>query len=290
MADSLRPFPKKPGKSRLYRERGLLKKHRPAVGADSSPEGVRLERVRVVLVSPQGAGNVGQVARAMLNMGLTRLYLVTPTPRYRSPESRQMAVGAWEILKKAKVCASIEQALEGAAFSVAFTADKGRFTVPVKPYEDYLPRVVDASQSADVALVFGTEVSGLSNDEIYRCHVAAKLLTSDKFSSMNLAQAVLVASFQTFSFRREPTPQIRRSSPASHDQLEGFFAHLREVLDRTKFLPQQNPDKFFNQLRALYSKLPLEEREIRILRGILSHFEWNLDNPEKVGPGKNKKK
>lgn len=272
------------GKARMSRERGLIKPRRPAVGAASAPGGVRLENVRVVLSHPEFGGNVGQVARAMLNMGLTRLDLVNPTRRYRSPESRQMAVGAWEVIKNARRFESLEDALAGSVFSIAFTAGTRRATVPVEPFENRLDELAALSHKGEVALVFGNEVRGLTNEEISKCNVACKLQVNENFTSLNLAQAALIAAFQVFSHRRAPGAPVHFGEPARHEQIEGFFDQMYRLLYRTAFLPKAAPDKFFRGLRHLFQKIPLEDREVRILRGILTNFEWNLDNPGRAKP------
>ena len=279
------------GKSRMSQELGVKKKHRKAVAGESVSEGVRLENVRVVLVGTAGAANIGQCCRAMLNMGLTRLYLVNPCKGWRSSQSRQMAVGAaWELLKNATVCESLAEALEGTRYSVAFAEGKGRQRSHIKNYEDLLPHVAEVSQGADVALVFGNEANGLSNDELHTCHEAARLLVNPSYGSLNLAQAVLVAAAQVYTYNREPAPIERPFEYATHDQLEGFYGQLWRILERTHFMPKQNPMSLFEQIRAMYGRIPLEAREVNLLRGILSHFEWNLDNPGKASPRKKPEK
>lgn len=277
--------PKKPGfgKARMSQEREITKKHRKAVQAESAPEGVRMDRVRVVLLNTDGAANIGQCCRAMLNMGLTRLYLVNPCSNWRSSQSRQMAVGAaWELLKNATVCKTLTEALEGTRYSVALAAGMGRKRVHIKNYEELLPRLADCSHAGDVALVFGNEANGLSNDEVHTCHEAGQLFVNPNFSSLNLAQAVLLATSQVYAYARDNPPVERPYDAATHDQLEGFYGQLWRILERTHFLPKQNPTALFEQIRSMFGRIPLEEREVNILRGILSHFEWNLDNPGKA--------
>ncbi len=287
MPDSHTPERKpRPGKARISRELGIIKKRRAAIAPAPAPEGVQLGNVRVVLANSAFAGNVGQSARAMLNMGLTRLYLANPTPRYRSPESRQMAVGAWEVIKNAKVTKALPEALEGTVMSVAFTAGKGRLRLRIDPFEEILPELAERSRTGDVALVFGSEVSGLTNHEIQKCSHAARLNVSEHFASLNLAQAVLVAASQVFGYRREPTRLLPPRPLATHDEVEQFLKQLRDMLERIRFLPEQNPDRFFDQMRSLFLRIPLEDREVRMLRGVLTNFEWNLDHPGKAKPKK----
>ena len=271
------------GKARMSQELGLKKKHRKAVGGEDAPEGIVLGHVRVVLLSTAGAGNIGQCCRAMLNMGLTRLYLVNPCKEWRSSQSRQMAVGAaWELLKNATVCESIEEALAGTHYAIAVTSATHRKRTNVQKYEHLLPRLSDSSHEGDVALVFGNEANGMSNEEIHACHEAGELMTNPNYSSLNLAQAVLLATAQVYAYRRENPPPERPYPTATHDQLEYFYEHLWRVLERTHFMPKQNPMALFEQIRAMYGRIPLEDREVNLLRGILSHFEWNLDNPGKA--------
>lgn len=176
---------------------------RRAVPAESAELGVRLERVRVVLVRPEHPFNIGQAARAMLNMGLTRLCLVDAPRAYRGSEARQGATGAaWKVLKHAEVYADIDAALAGTLHSIAFTSGRSRDLIRPPLFESELPRLVEASQIGDVALVFGCERDGLSNAEISACHAAARLSVSPEHPSLNLGQAVLLAASSVFSFRR----------------------------------------------------------------------------------------
>ena len=185
------------------RRSGRPRTRRRAVPAESAELGVRLERVRVVLVRPEHPFNLGQAARAMLNMGLTRLCLVDAPRAYRGSEARQGATGAaWKVLKRAEVYADIDAALEGTLHSIAFTSGRSRDLIRPPLFESELPRLVEASHAGDVALVFGCERDGLSNAEISACHAAARLSVSPEHPSLNLGQAVLLAASGVFSFRR----------------------------------------------------------------------------------------
>lgn len=272
------------GKQRMSRELGIIKTRRRAVAPPSAPDGVQLERVQVVLVRTQFAGNVGQVARAMLNMGLTRLVLVAPEAKWRSSEARRPAVGAWEVIKEARVVDSLDEALEGCGMSLAFTAGRGREArIRPEPVEDLLDRLVEVSAERDVALVFGSEVDGLTNEEIARCDVATRLQVSPTFASLNLAQAVLLASAQVFAHRRALV-RPERDPPPTDEERERFYRLVFRVLARTGFVPKQRMPRFRHSVRRIFGKLSLEDWEQRLLHGIFAQMEGCLEHPERILP------
>lgn len=272
------------GKQRMSRELGILKTRRRAVAPPSAPDGAQLERVRVVLVRTQFAGNLGMVARAMLNMGLTRLVLVAPEAKHLSSEARRPAVGAWEVLKHAEVVDSLDDALEGCGLSLAFTAGRGREArIRPEPLEDRLDQLVDVSRTQDVALVFGSEVDGLTNEEIVRCDKPVRLLVSETFSSLNLAQAVLLGAAQVFGHRRDLV-RPEREPPPTDEERERFFRLVFRVLARTGFVPKQRMPRFRHSVRRIFGKLALESWEQRLLHGIFAQVEGCLEHPERIVP------
>ncbi len=274
------------GQQRLARERGIVKPRRRAIGAESAAEGVRLGGVRIVLVGTREAGNLGQVARAMLNMGLTRLTLVAPVCAPRSAEARRRAMHAWEIIKHADTVGDLGTALADTIYSIAFTTGSARSEARPVPFEVLLDDLTTLSAQGDVALVFGNEVDGLSNGDLRQCSARARLMTSPELPSLNLAQAVLLAAHHVYTHRRSPTAP---AAPGADDaataaELERLWARLWLTLDRTRALPLQNPRRFFGRIRASLSRQVLTTAEVKVWLGVLGDVLKALDHPHKIKP------
>lgn len=270
------------GQQRLARERGLARPHRRAVGADAAPDGVRLDRVVVVLVETREAGNIGQAARAMLNMGLTRLTLVRPQAAPRGAEARRRAMHAWEVIKHAAVVDDLSTALAATVYSVAFTTGHLRREARPVPFASVLDDVARSSAAGDVALVFGNEVDGLSNADLRRCAARAQLATSPALPSLNLAQAVLLAASGVFGHRR--AADARPAPPATSAELDRLWHRLWDVLDRTRAVPLQNPARLFGRLQQTLRRQGLSAAEVKLWLGVLGDVAKALDHPAKIKP------
>lgn len=270
------------GQQRLARARGLARPHRRAVGADAAPDGVRLDRVVIVLVETREAGNIGQTARAMLNMGLTRLTLVRPQAPPRGAEARRRAMHAWEVIKHAAVVDDLAAALADTVFSVAFTTGHGRREARPAPFAHVLDDIARASAAGDVALVFGNEVDGLSNVDLRRCAARAQLATSPALPSLNLAQAVLLAASGVFGHRR--VPDVEPAMPATAAELDRLWQRLWDVLDRTRAVPLQNPARLFGRLQQTLRRQGLSSSEVKLWLGVLGDVAKALDHPAKIKP------
>ncbi len=276
------------------RRSGKPRVRRVALPADSAELGVMLHRVRVILVRPEHPFNIGQSARAMLNMGLTRLSLVDPPRAYRGSEARQGATGAaWKVLKNAEVYSDIDAALAGTIFSIALTSGRSRDLIRPPLFESELPNLVDASRLGDVALVFGCERDGLNNAEVSACHAAARLSVSPEHPSLNLGQAVLLAASGVFTFRRHadevPGPFAKSgangdaqagsdsASIAPHEAITGLHQHLWRLVHRARFPSKQNPEQLAQGVRRLIARARPSVWEVQLMRGFLSHIEGALD-------------
>lgn len=240
-----------------------------------NPE-VLLSRIRVVLCRTSHPGNIGAAARAMKTMGLANLYLVEPR-QFPDPEADARATGAVDVLHRATVTSSLKEALVGASFVVALSA-RQRDIGPVlgAPRETVARLLVEAGQG-EVALVFGNETVGLSNDEILHCHAAVTIPTNREFSSLNLGSAVQVLSYECRMAAYGAQPPIAEqgvtpfASPmATHDEVEGFYAHLENVMTATGFFNPAQPGRLLQKLRRLFGRVRLEKDEINILRGVLA--------------------
>lgn len=227
------------------------------------------ENVRVVLSHTSHPGNIGAAARAMKTMGLRHLYLINPR-YFPDPQATAMAAGADDILDHAVVCASIDDALRGVAFTVAMTARLRDISVEVKTPREAMPELLQQAAHQPVALLFGTEMSGLTNEEMGRAQVLANIPANPEFSSLNLAAAVQVMAYELSVAAQGFVPKVPESLPASHEQMEGYYAHLEKTLYEIGFFTTQNPARMMQRLRRLYARARPEPDELNILRGMLS--------------------
>ena len=228
-----------------------------------------LNNVRVVLSHTSHPGNIGAAARAMKTMGLRHLYLINPR-HYPDPQAEAMAAGAGDVLRDAVVCGSIDEALLGVVYTVAMTARPRDISIEVQTPREAMPLLLQQAATQPVALLFGTEMSGLSNEEIGKAQMLVNIPADPDFSSLNLAAAVQVMSYELSVAAQNHLPQVQEIQPAAHEQVEGYFAHLEKTLFEIGFLTTQNPARLMQRLRRLYARARLEQEEINILRGILS--------------------
>jgi tRNA (cytidine32/uridine32-2'-O)-methyltransferase len=227
-----------------------------------------LEHIRIVMVETSHPGNIGAAARAMKTMGLLRLYLVKPA-QFPHNEADARASGADDILNSAVVCNSLDEALVGCTHVVGASA-----RLRSLPWPLVTPRTCAAeavSQQGEVALVFGRERSGLSNEELERCSQLVHIPCNPEFSSLNVASAVQLLSYECL-LAASNDPELQQdadSEPATREELEGFYTHLEQVLVGIDYLDPDNPRQLMRRLRRLYNRAAIEKTELNILRGIL---------------------
>lgn len=251
-----------------------------------NPE-VLLSRIRVVLCRTSHPGNIGAAARAMKTMGLSKLYLVEPK-KFPDQEADIRATGAVDVLENATVTSSLKDALVGASYVVALSARQRDLGPVIGAPRETVARLLMEAGQGDVALVFGNETVGLSNEEILHCHAAVSIPTNTEFSSLNLGSAVQVLCYECrmAAFDSRP-PAIEQgvtpfSSPmATHDEVEGFYAHLEAVMTDTGFFNPEQPGRLLPKLRRLYGRVRLEKDEINILRGILASTQVKTSHGRK---------
>ena len=233
-----------------------------------------LARLRIVLVSTRHPGNIGATARAMLAMGLERLELVAPA-RFPDPEATARATGATAVLERARVVGSLAQALDGVACSIGFTARPREFAGRVVTAREAASLAVDSARAGrDAALVFGTEMSGLSNDDLAQCTAVATIPTSPAFASLNLAAAVQVAAYEARVVAHgDATWRAPRFAPATSDAIEALAAHAERTFVALRFLHPGMPRRLMPRLRRLFARSGLEKEEVNILRGILARID-----------------
>lgn len=205
----------------------------------------------------------------MKTMGLRHLYLINPR-YFPDAQADAMAAGADDVLRDAVVCSSIDQALQGVVFTAAMTARVRDISIEVKTPRVAMPLLLQHAASQPVALLFGTEMSGLTNEETGKAQLLVNIPADPDFSSLNLAAAVQVLCYELGVAAQNQPPVTLEVHPAAHEQVEGFFEHLERTLLEIGFFTTQNPARLMQRLRRLYARARLEPEEINILRGILS--------------------
>ncbi len=236
-------------------------------------EGSPLDRIRIVLSRPSHPGNIGAAARAMKTMGLSRLYLVEPR-EFPSGEARARSSNALDVLEGAVVCTSLEEALAGTVFAAAMTARQRELAAPVRWARDGAAEVVAATEQGDVALVFGNETAGLTNEELALCRIPVTIPANPAYSSLNLGAAVQVMCYELrLAALGQEAPPASEYEPASFEEVQRLYAHLEEALAEIGFLDPANPKRLMPRLRRLFDRVGLEKEEVSILRGMLRNFQ-----------------
>ena len=236
---------------------------------------MRTEQLHIVLVEPQGAANVGGVARAMKNFGFSSLRLVRPRMDHLAPAARHMAVSAADLLDRAEIHDSLVSALADSHYAIGTTRRFGKyredFLLPTQA-ATVLSGLVDGTVAA---LVFGREDSGLTTDELDLCQGLLTIPTHAALASMNLAQAVTVCLYETsMALSSAPTLPEKSEEPAVGESIEAMFVHMRQTLLAAEFLDPQNPDHLVRSFRRMFGRAGLSEREVRILHGLWSRIDW----------------
>lgn len=238
------------------------------------------ENIRIVLVMPTHAGNIGAVARAMKNMGLRRLYLVAP-PEYLTDEASARAAGADDVLRQARSFPSLSEALHGCRYVIGTSARSRRLAWPQYDPVDAARHLVAEAGQGEVALLFGAERTGLTNSELELCHGLVTIPADPDFSSLNIACAVQIMVYELFrSAHSAPLAAPLRAEPlADSAAVERFYEHLEQVLIELRFLNPKHPRKLMRRLVRLFSRVRLEVNEINILRGILTAIQELKSRP-----------
>lgn len=232
-----------------------------------------MSEVRVVLVQPSHPGNIGGVARAMKNMGLRGLYLVDPAA-FPHPDAQARAAAATDVLAAARVYPSLDQALEGCSLVIGTSARARTIAWPQLDPETCARRLMAHSERAPAALLFGRERTGLTNDELDRCHYVVEIPADPAFPSLNLVCAVQVLAYELRrASLRSPASNGETATdapPASQEDMQRFYRHLEEVLIEIAFLNPAHPRKLMRRLMRLFNRAGLDQNELNILRGILT--------------------
>ncbi|MFU8844995.1 MAG: RNA methyltransferase [Bacteroidales bacterium] len=245
-----------------------------------------LKNVCVVLVEPQGALNIGSVARAMMNFGFSDLRLVNPQADHLSDEARRMAVKAAPLLEKARIFGALPAALEDSQMTLGTTRRFGKYREDFLHPDEAGDFLLPWTQKGRAALLFGREDRGLLTSELDLCQRFITIPTNEDLPSMNLAQAAALCLYETArAAGRAQGKSSGRKRLASGKVLEGMYAHMRRTLLDIGFLDPQNPDHILRTFRRVLGRSGLNDREVRILHGLWSRIDWVEGERRKEGRG-----
>jgi len=237
-----------------------------------------LDNARIVLVHTSHPGNIGAVARAMKNMCLSELYLVAPKD-YPSDQALWRAANAADVLEKAVVVESLDQALEGCGLVVGTSARGRRIPWPLLDPRQTAEKVLPELSQHKVAFLFGREDRGLTNEELQRCNLHVHIPANEEYSSLNIAMAVQVICYElrmsSIGGGLGGDDMAEWDQPkATSDDVERYFIHLEQTLTDIGFLKEGAEKQLMTRLRRLYSRSRLDEMEVNILRGILTSTQY----------------
>ena len=230
-----------------------------------------LDRVRVVMSHTTHPGNIGACARAMKVMGLSRLYLVNPR-HFPHDEAVAMSSGATDVLDAAVLCDSLDAALAGTVAQAALTARRREMALPVRDVRAAATELATllAGGSHEIALVFGTESSGLTNEEVAMCSLPVTISTSDTYRSLNVAAAAQIMCHELrVAVGAAPPVTTDAPEPASHEGLESLYALIEQLMLDAGFLDRVNPGRAMPRLRRLFGRAQVEAEELHLLMGAL---------------------
>lgn len=228
-----------------------------------------LKNIRVVLVNTSHPGNIGSTARAMKTMGLETLYLVSPQ-LFPHPKAIEMATGAADLLDKAIVVPDLASAIADCSLVVGTSARSRTIPWPMLSPRQFAEKAVAEAVSSQVAVVFGQEQSGLTNEELHHCHFHLQIPCNPEFSSLNIAAAVQVITYELQVASLSESSQIEWDYPyANAGAMQSFYEHLERVLVKIDFLNPKVPRQLMTRLQRLFHRARLDEMEVNILRGIL---------------------
>ena len=235
-----------------------------------------LDNVRIVLSHTSHPGNIGAAARAMKTMGLKKLYLINPVS-FPDKEAEARSAGAWNILNEAVVCSSLDEALQGTTLAAAITARPRNLSHEVADSRQGAVELLEHAFHHQAALVFGTEMSGLTTAEISKCQMIIHIPADPDYSSLNLASAVQVMAYELrmalLAGDENRIPPARSNPPATFDEIEFFYQHLEQGMICSGFLDPAEPKRLMQRIRRLFARARLEKEEVNILRGILTTLE-----------------
>lgn len=263
-----------------------------------------LDQIRIVLVNTTHSGNIGAAARAMKNMGVTQLVLVDPIAEIDG-DAIVRASGASEILDSCTIVSSLDEAVAGCGLVIGTSARGRHIPWPLCSPRECASKAKQAVQHDNsVALVFGRESRGLTNEELHKCNAHVHIPTNPDFSSLNIAAAVQVLCYEMrIAALEEETTQAQQETTskwgvewdyelAPHDDMERFFDHLKQSLVDIGFLDPNTPKQLMTRLRRMFQRTALDKMEVSMMRGILAAVQRKAkvaNNRENASESEDKK-
>ena len=233
---------------------------------------LNLRNIAIVLIGTRYPENIGAAARAMLNMGIERLILVDPQNDDPARIRKMATHAASVVVEKMEVYDNLKAALADFHYVVGTTARLGGQRKVVSSPAKLAGKLIPLSDQNRIAILFGPEDRGLTNEDIRLCHTLVNIPT-DRFSSLNLAQAVMIVCYELFRYTtKEPQAFVPRL--ANRHELDAMYAQLKEILIQISFINPDNPDYFLNNFRHFFNRLPLRAKEVQIIRGICRQIKW----------------
>ena len=232
-----------------------------------------LDNIRIVLVNTSHTGNIGSTARAMKTMGLSNLYLVDPVSAPDGHASA-LAAGAGDVLANAKTVATLQEAVADCGLVVGTSARSRTHSWPMLEPRSCGRKLIEEVPDYPVALVFGRENNGLTNEELQQCHFHVCIPANPEYSSLNLAAAVQTLCYEVRMawLEKDAFPPTENDYPLNED-LERFYQHLEQTRTGTNFIVKNHPGMVMTKLRRLFNRARPESQELNILRGILSSID-----------------
>lgn len=241
-----------------------------------------LQAIKIVMVNTTHPGNIGAAARAMRVMGLYNLTLVNPH-KFPSKEATALASGALDVLENAIVTESLSEAVADCQYIFGTSARSrhiGKPELPIEEGVEEIRSILSQTPDAKIAILFGTERTGLTNEEVDICDKLFYIPTENNYNSLNISQAIQIIAYDLRRLLSQEkakaiikAPHYAGELPATHEALEGLFSHLERVMIESDFLDPNNPKHLMRKVRKLYKKAALTQEEINILRGTLNALE-----------------
>lgn len=236
------------------------------------------QNLHFVMVEPESPGNIGSAARAMKTCGFSKMILVNPA-KVDEPEMRMLAHRSRDIVYNAAIVSTFEEAIGDKALVMATTMRKRHFRFPFFTPEEAAARILPVALQQPVAIVFGSERNGLSNEQLLQCHMHSSAPTATQNPSLNLAQAVMVYAY-TFFREMNDTLVTFSFELATQQELEIFYNHLQDALNLVHFVPRDGIDNFITRIRRLIGRAMAEQRDVRLLHKLLQVFETRIKDLE----------
>lgn len=234
-----------------------------------------LSNIRIVLINTFHPGNIGAIARAMKNMGLTNLYLVEPND-YPSDEATSRAAGAVDLLENATIVSSLAEAIADCSLVIGTSARHRTFQLPIMNARECAQSVIPEAINHHVAIVFGRETTGLLNEEIAQCHRQVYIDANDQYPVLNISQAVQIVAYEIWMEQQHGTSKTLSHSPKDMTEyprkkdMDLFYEHLEETLYGINFIVRNHPGKVLDKLHRFFNRSRPEKQELGILRGVLA--------------------